>query len=35
LETACPSCEAHCRTCEGFTCFQAAATGLSRSGLRP
>jgi pimeloyl-ACP methyl ester carboxylesterase len=33
-ETACPSCEAHCRTCGGFTCFQAAATGLSRSGLR-
>jgi hypothetical protein len=33
-ETACPSCEAHCRTSGGFTCLQAAATGLSRSGLR-
>jgi pimeloyl-ACP methyl ester carboxylesterase len=33
-ETACPSCEAHCRTYGGFTCFQAAATGLSRSGLK-
>jgi pimeloyl-ACP methyl ester carboxylesterase len=33
-ETACPSCEAHCQTCGGFTCFQAAATGLSRSGLK-
>jgi pimeloyl-ACP methyl ester carboxylesterase len=33
-ETACPSCEPHCPTCAAFTCFQAAATGLSRSGLK-